>query len=441
MSDGTASSDPTACISSPEAGESTTSSSSNNNDDSDAEYKSQLSSTLLNGASADDRILAFKHKAPLACRRAPEQSACSVQSESLAQWRCGKQCVQEIDALHSAGARAHSRRARSRRRLLSEPARLEQGQRARDRAREDRVPVGRVERRHHAAVRARGRGGRGHVAAVGQVGQRRAPGDRHQLGCRCTALGRDAPEAAARDARPPGPRLARSRGTATCCRAARATRRSSTTTCASRSTSQSTYAGHTQEVCGLAWSHDGATLASGGNDNLLLLWDARTGATSPAHRLTQHQAAVKALAWCPWQANLLVSGAGTADRHLRFWNTATGACVNSIDTGSQVCAVQWSQPPARAHLVARLLAEPAHRLVVSVARQGRPSSTATRTASSTWRSRPTARLSARSAPTRRFASGRSGRPRQPPAKKRAASDGRRWRQPHAGQHEHPMNGG
>eukprot|EP01108_Squamamoeba_japonica_P002619 TRINITY_DN226_c0_g3_i1.p1 TRINITY_DN226_c0_g3~~TRINITY_DN226_c0_g3_i1.p1 ORF type:complete len:504 (+),score=298.21 TRINITY_DN226_c0_g3_i1:137-1648(+) len=113
----------------------------------------------------------------------------------------------------------------------------------------------------------------------------------------------------------------------------------------------STYTGHTQEVCGLAWSNDGATLASGGNDNLLLLWDARQGvaggaaggAVAPAHRLTAHQAAVKALAWCPWQANLLVSGAGTADRHLRFWNSSTGACVNSIDTGSQVCAVQWSR--------------------------------------------------------------------------------------------------
>jgi cell division cycle protein 20 (cofactor of APC complex) len=26
------------------------------------------------------------------------------------------------------------------------------------------------------------------------------------------------------------------------------------------------------QVCGLAWSHDGLTLASGGNDNLLGLW-------------------------------------------------------------------------------------------------------------------------------------------------------------------------
>jgi WD40 repeat protein len=34
----------------------------------------------------------------------------------------------------------------------------------------------------------------------------------------------------------------------------------------------STYLGHRQEVCGLAWSPDGAALASGGNDNLLCIW-------------------------------------------------------------------------------------------------------------------------------------------------------------------------
>ena len=35
----------------------------------------------------------------------------------------------------------------------------------------------------------------------------------------------------------------------------------------------STFQGHSQEVCGLAWSSDGMTLASGGNENLLLIWD------------------------------------------------------------------------------------------------------------------------------------------------------------------------
>lgn len=56
------------------------------------------------------------------------------------------------------------------------------------------------------------------------------------------------------------------------------------------------------------------------------------------HRMTAHTAAVKALAWCPFQANLLASGGGTADRSIKFWNTHTGALLNSIDTGSQVSA-------------------------------------------------------------------------------------------------------
>ena len=107
-----------------------------------------------------------------------------------------------------------------------------------------------------------------------------------------------------------------------------------------------TMAAHEQEVCGLKWSPSGQQLASGGNDNLLHIWDsaaASSHTSSYLHRLDDHQAAVKALAWCPFQSNLLASGGGTADRSIKFWNTHTGACVNSIDTGSQVCALQWSK--------------------------------------------------------------------------------------------------
>lgn len=99
---------------------------------------------------------------------------------------------------------------------------------------------------------------------------------------------------------------------------------------------------HSQEVCGLRWSPDGTQLASGGNDNLLCVWDGPT-ADKPRFVMEQHVAAVKALAWCPWQSHLLASGGGTADRCIRFWNTATGGCVNSIDTRSQVCSIRWSK--------------------------------------------------------------------------------------------------
>ncbi|XP_024942935.1 cell division cycle protein 20 homolog isoform X2 [Cephus cinctus] len=102
---------------------------------------------------------------------------------------------------------------------------------------------------------------------------------------------------------------------------------------------------HAQEICGLKWSPDGKYLASGGNDNMLQIWSSTAGQSSqtqPIYSLNQHQAAVKALAWCPWQNNILASGGGTADRTIRFWNCNTGACINTIDTKSQVCSLLWS---------------------------------------------------------------------------------------------------
>ena len=110
---------------------------------------------------------------------------------------------------------------------------------------------------------------------------------------------------------------------------------------------------HTQEVCGLRFSWDEKHLASGGNDNRLCVWDLAGSSfssssypsvqTTPLHTFTDHTAAVKAVAWSPHQAGLLVSGGGTADRHIRFWNTRTGAALHKVDTGSQVCCLAWSK--------------------------------------------------------------------------------------------------
>eukprot|EP01089_Gocevia_fonbrunei_P016669 TRINITY_DN5231_c0_g1_i1.p1 TRINITY_DN5231_c0_g1~~TRINITY_DN5231_c0_g1_i1.p1 ORF type:complete len:489 (+),score=72.81 TRINITY_DN5231_c0_g1_i1:97-1467(+) len=103
-----------------------------------------------------------------------------------------------------------------------------------------------------------------------------------------------------------------------------------------------TLSGHTQEVCGLKWSPDGSQLASGSNDNILNVWKNGEFDGAPQWSFDHHKAAVKALAWCPFQSNLLASGGGTADRCIKFWNTQTGSCINSVDTRSQVCALQWS---------------------------------------------------------------------------------------------------
>ncbi|XP_064604437.1 cell division cycle protein 20 homolog isoform X2 [Liolophura sinensis] len=108
-----------------------------------------------------------------------------------------------------------------------------------------------------------------------------------------------------------------------------------------------TLGSHTQEVCGLKWSPDGKYLASGGNDNILNIWSSRDRApltdVRPLYSFSRHQAAVKALAWSPWEAGVLASGGGTADRQICFWNCNTGAFLNSVDTKSQVCSLLWSK--------------------------------------------------------------------------------------------------
>lgn len=108
-----------------------------------------------------------------------------------------------------------------------------------------------------------------------------------------------------------------------------------------------TLTGHNQEVCGLKWSTDSRYLASGGNDNLINIWPVVSGGVhtqnQPIHTFTEHQAAVRALAWCPWQPNILASGGGTADRCIKFWNVSNGMRLSSVDTKSQVCALLFSK--------------------------------------------------------------------------------------------------
>ncbi|KAF8161621.1 WD40-repeat-containing domain protein [Crassisporium funariophilum] len=137
-------------------------------------------------------------------------------------------------------------------------------------------------------------------------------------------------------------------------------------------------AGHRQEVCGLKWSGEGggaggggasgggATLASGGNDNKVCIWDLRgsrraaAGANSgaggvggggvgdevpgdaPLWKFHEHTAAVKALAWDPHVGGVLATGGGTQDKHIRFWNVINGSMLHGLDTGSQVCNLIWS---------------------------------------------------------------------------------------------------
>lgn len=63
----------------------------------------------------------------------------------------------------------------------------------------------------------------------------------------------------------------------------------------------------------------------------------------PVCKFSKHKAAVKAISWSPHQHGLLASGGGTADRKIRFWNTLESTLLNEIDSGSQVCNLQFSK--------------------------------------------------------------------------------------------------
>lgn len=100
--------------------------------------------------------------------------------------------------------------------------------------------------------------------------------------------------------------------------------------------------GHSQEICGLRWSPDGKHLASGGNDNVVNIWDANG---SQVHRFSQHRAAVKAMAWCPWHSSTLATGGGTDCKNIKLWNinvASRNSLIGSTETRSQISSLQWS---------------------------------------------------------------------------------------------------
>ncbi len=135
---------------------------------------------------------------------------------------------------------------------------------------------------------------------------------------------------------------------------------------------------HTQQICGISWSPAGDFFATGGNDNLCCLFETKK-ILAAAHRqipnridirrdvngnkyldviptqpsslivepeTLKHQwrlhAAVKAIAFCPWQRGLLAAGGGSNDRCIHFYHTMSGACLATIDCAAQVTSLIWS---------------------------------------------------------------------------------------------------
>lgn len=176
---------------------------------------------------------------------------------------------------------------------------------------------------------------------------------------------------------------------------------------------------HQQQVCGLAWAPNGASFATGGNDNYCCFFYAddvlprsyRPGGTGKpsegqprgslysdvadsrltvtlsdgsevrerikseqfVRRITpgteswrwEHGAAVKAIAFCPWQDGLVATGGGSNDRCIHFYHTTSGTALATIFVSSQVTSLMWSTT-RREIAVTFGFAHPSHSIRIAV---------------------------------------------------------------------------
>ena len=153
---------------------------------------------------------------------------------------------------------------------------------------------------------------------------------------------------------------------------------------------------HNQQVCGISWAPDGESFATGGNDNNCCFFYTNNVLPPACHLKSngefsdsqssravssdladsslvmklsngseyhervknrhyvrhlnrgtetwrwEHGAAVKAIAFCPWQDGLVATGGGSSDRCIRFFHSASGTALATIFVSAQVTSLIWS---------------------------------------------------------------------------------------------------
>ena len=113
---------------------------------------------------------------------------------------------------------------------------------------------------------------------------------------------------------------------------------------------------HKDEICSLKYSYEGDLLSSGGNDNVVYIWDIRNIKNNiynfslnvnkyeikPYAINNFHQAAIKAMGWCPWKRHVLATGGGSKDKSIKIYSCDHNKLLKDIDTGSQICSLIWN---------------------------------------------------------------------------------------------------
>ncbi|KAJ7854836.1 hypothetical protein B0H14DRAFT_3648960 [Mycena olivaceomarginata] len=97
-------------------------------------------------------------------------------------------------------------------------------------------------------------------------------------------------------------------------------------------------AGHTGSVWSVAFSPDGARIASGSHDSTVRVWDTATG-QQVGEPLAGHTGSVWSVAFSPDGTRI---ASGSHDRTVRVWDTATGQQVGEPLAEIQVVQAAWT---------------------------------------------------------------------------------------------------
>jgi WD40 repeat protein/beta-lactamase regulating signal transducer with metallopeptidase domain len=101
--------------------------------------------------------------------------------------------------------------------------------------------------------------------------------------------------------------------------------------------------GHSDAVTCLAFSPDGATLASGGYDRTIRFWDVETG--RPSSTLEGHTQGLFALGFSPDGKTLVSAG---SDKTIRLWDVATGTTKGTLAGSSSAIRALAFSPDGKA---------------------------------------------------------------------------------------------
>jgi len=103
-----------------------------------------------------------------------------------------------------------------------------------------------------------------------------------------------------------------------------------------------TLTGHSSSVYAVAWSPDGAKIATASADNTARVWSSSSGSTLLT--LTGHSSSVYAVAWSPDGAKIATA---SADRTARVWSSSGSTLLTLTGHSDWVRSVAWSPNGAK----------------------------------------------------------------------------------------------